>query len=255
MSESILVKIDVDAPMPEMHPDAAARFNVLRDVVRNNAGFDFLAICGDISRPANFKSSKDGVANRSWHKSGRALDFNQDCKNLVIVSEPKNGKQFFRTYLKCAKQDGSLGKYLKVKDYRGAVVTAYLTDFTDAAEEIGFKRIPAWNGWQKNYNRREFWHYQFDEGLTWDAAMMQLRGKTASQSRQILGINDRGEAVKKIQSALNRLGLLPSDEIDGVFGGKTRAAVIIYQKIHNLDADGLVGEATRTALKLEWENV
>ena len=43
-----------------------------------------------------------------------------------------------------------------------------------AAESNGFHRIPAWTGWQKHYNRREFWHYQFDEGLTWEAAMKQL---------------------------------------------------------------------------------
>jgi len=30
-----------------------------------------------------------------------------------------------------------------------------------------------WTGWQ-HYNRRQFWHYQFDEGLTWQAAMEQI---------------------------------------------------------------------------------
>jgi hypothetical protein len=242
---------NVKAPMPQMHPDAAALFKILRDTVLNSAGFDFLGVCGDISRPANYTSTKDGVANRSWHKTGRAFDYDQECKNLVIVSEPNGGKQFFRTYLKTAKQDGSQGKYLKVKDYRGAVVTAWLFDFTEAAEMIGFKRIPAWNGWQKNYNRREFWHYQYDQGLTWHEAMQQLRGKTASQSQKILGVNDRGEKVKAIQSALNRRGLLPSAAMDGVFGEKTKTAVIAFQKNNKLTADGLVGARTITALKLE----
>jgi len=26
----------------------------------------------------------------------------------------------------------------------------------------------------RNSHRREFWHYQFDEGLTWQAAMAQM---------------------------------------------------------------------------------
>jgi hypothetical protein len=93
----------------------------------------------------------------------------------VIVSEPKGGKQFFRTYLICARQDGSLGTRRLLRDYRGWSANRYVFDFTAAAEAVGFKRIPAWTGWRQHYNRREFWHYQFDEGLTWEAAMSQIR--------------------------------------------------------------------------------
>jgi hypothetical protein len=35
-------------------------------------------------------------------------------------------------------------------------------------------------GWQQHYNRREFWHYQFDEGLTWQAAMGQISDNSKS---------------------------------------------------------------------------
>lgn len=47
-----------------------------------------------------------------------------------------------------------------------------------ATESLGFHRVPAWTGRQKHYNRREFWHYQFDEGLTWQAAMEQIKGQS-----------------------------------------------------------------------------
>ncbi len=262
MSEnSILVKLQgVTAPTPVMHYAAAEKFRQLRNTVAVRSGGDFLARCGDILRPANFTSTKDGVANRSWHKTGRAFDYDQESKALVIVSEAIGGKQFFRTYLKCAAQDGSLGKKIAVKDMRGYTVNAFLFDFTAAAEAIGFKRIPAWSGWQKNYNRREFWHYQFDEGLTWDAAMLQLKANNhpespgltpplkGGESRKILGLNDRGDDVRAVQAELAKKGFLPKKEVDGIFGAKTRAAVAKFQSKNGLSADGLVGPMTRAKL-------
>lgn len=246
MSE-ILVKLEnVKAPKPIMHKDAAARYNELRKSVVKVAGFDFLAVCGDIFRDAGFVSNKDGVANRSWHKTGRAFDYNQEEKNLLIASDVINGKQYFRTYLKT--NSSSLGEIKTVKDFRGFIYQGRVFDFTAAAEARGFKCIPAWNGWQRKRIRAEFWHYQFDEGKTWDAAMLELRGKARAESQAVLGLNDRGEIVRELQQQLNRKGLLAAWEIDGVFGIKTLAAVKEFQKRSGLTADGLVGSKTRALL-------
>jgi len=256
MSEEILVPVKTKTPNPamaKMRPEAARRFNKLREQVYIQSGVDFLAKCGDVLRPANFTSNKDGVAMRSWHKTGRAFDYDQESNALVLVSEIRGGKQYFRTYLKCSRQDGSFGTKRKVKDMRGYTVDAYLFDFTAAAEEFEFRRIPAWNGWERNYNRREFWHYQFEQGLTWDAAMAQLKTGAATPAKpetvnKVWGLNDRGEEVQKIQARLSELGFLSKTEVDGVFGAKTKAAVTKFQTEHKLGADGLVGPATRAKL-------
>jgi hypothetical protein len=254
MSESVLVKVDCAAPTPVMHRRAAAAFRELRGIVREKSGHDFLARCGDIFRHASFTSNKDGVANRSWHKTGRAFDYDQTAPYLIICSEIKNGKQFFRTYLKCAKQDGSLGRKLTLRDYRNGLVTAFVFDFTQAAEELGFNRIPAWRGWERNWNRREFWHYQYDQNLTWAEAMRQLAEFPNVPKEQItandatLGLNDRGQRVRDLQQKLVKAGLLLPREADGVFGAKTRAAVLAFQQKNNLDADGLAGPQTLAAL-------
>ena len=245
----MMVKLDgVSAPQPFMQRDAAAVFQKLRKRIVDEAGFDFLARCGDILRDPTFRSSKDGVANRSWHKTGRAFDYDQTSNAIVIVSEP-HGKQYFRTYIKCSRQDGSRGTKRRVRDIRGYWADAWMIDFTAIAEELGFKRIPAWRGWQQHYNRREFWHYQYNPAnLTWDEAMSEIRNGISEPAKKVLGLSDRGEAVREIQAKLASKNLLPLNEADGVFGPITRRAVIKFQAANGLDPDGLVGPATRAKL-------
>ena len=56
-----------------------------------------------------------------------------------------------------------------------------------------------------------------------------------------------GEDVRELQKDLNEI--LHCDlEADGDFGAKTEAAVLKFQKTHNLTADGVYGAQTHTAL-------
>lgn len=53
--------------------------------------------------------------------------------------------------------------------------------------------------------------------------------------------------VKEVQRRLKRWGYY-NGAVDGVFGAKTRQAVIAFQKKNGLKADGIVGKATYKAL-------
>jgi len=55
--------------------------------------------------------------------------------------------------------------------------------------------------------------------------------------------------VAGVQRALNVLGCSPALVEDGVYGPKSRAAVVAWQGAHRLKADGIVGAKTRAALK------
>ena len=56
-----------------------------------------------------------------------------------------------------------------------------------------------------------------------------------------------GEDVKKLQQALIDLGYL-SDKADGAFGSNTHSAVVMFQAVNGLSADGLAGKKTQDVL-------
>lgn len=59
----------------------------------------------------------------------------------------------------------------------------------------------------------------------------------------LLKIGSRGEAVKKLQESLNRLGF-NCGAVDGIFGRNTESAVKTFQKAYGLMVDGIAGPAT-----------
>ena len=61
-------------------------------------------------------------------------------------------------------------------------------------------------------------------------------------------LNDRGESVRLIQTRLAVLGLIAHEDVDGIFGKATQAAVKKLQASKGLTADGVVGPNTRLAL-------
>ena len=67
-----------------------------------------------------------------------------------------------------------------------------------------------------------------------------------------LRLGSTGTPVRELQYYLYLLGaynnIIPAVTIDGVFGSRTEAAVIAFQKLAGLTADGIVGPATWAAL-------
>lgn len=63
----------------------------------------------------------------------------------------------------------------------------------------------------------------------------------------VLKQGSRGDSVKTVQQKLIRWGYLKGSA-DGIFGAKTKAAVIAFQKENGLTADGIIGTRTAQAL-------
>ena len=155
-----LYQLHVDAPLPYLRGDAAERFNALRKAVVIGAGFDFLAKCGDMLREGNGKPSKIGTTFNSRHKVGEAFDYNQEDHRVLLVREYVEGRLRWRTYLLSEKQNGTLGIKRDLHTDNAGFVSAYVFDFTAAAERLGWERIPPQRGWNIEPIKKEFWHYQ-----------------------------------------------------------------------------------------------
>jgi len=63
-------------------------------------------------------------------------------------------------------------------------------------------------------------------------------------------MGSQGAEVEKIQTELKNRGYY-SGNIDGIFGTRTKNAVINFQKDNGLQVDGIVGEKTLSALGIE----
>ena len=80
--------------------------------------------------------------------------------------------------------------------------------------------------------------------LTWaklyDATPVNV---TPVTTQPMLRTGSRGDAVRKLQEMLNVKGYTCGN-VDGIFGSKTYAAVLAFQKANGLAADGIVGPLT-----------
>ena len=79
--------------------------------------------------------------------------------------------------------------------------------------------------------------------------VLKTEGNPYRLMNNLLKEGSMGESVKWLQHELNRHGanLL----VDGVFGVKTKLAVLLYQKEHGLIQDGIAGNNTLNSLKKE----
>lgn len=249
---------DITVGLPYLRTGKPAdTFNALRDKIKRAAGFDFLSIFGDMMRHKDFQTSQAGVSNKSRHKCGDAFDYNQGDPRLVVIKDPRNGVTYFRTFLRCEKQDGTQGELMAPN---GGSPKFYV-DFTSIAEAYGWHRIRAQAGWPTVWKKREFWHYQSTEGYTFDQGMQLLYGDATAvpdpPNPAQLQLNDRDEEtifhnprfVRQLQAQLYLLKLLqPVKEVDGVFGPKTQAAVTAFQQKNGLPENGIADATTRNAL-------
>lgn len=267
---------DINAPMPLFcGGEPLNAFNMLRQDVKDCVGYDFLGTLGDMFRVANQKVTKVGVAYYSIHKTGRAIDFDQNSKKYILVPQVINGKIYFTTWLKVeilplARLQNMYSTGQAVKMWQGGQLRVVnlqqnkWLNFTQLAEYHKFERISAWSSWKLHYGystKMEFWHYQYmwnnGQRVTWQTGMDLLRQPLNSNviptnhfSILRYGDNDSqdGGLVTVLQKALVKKGFLRESEIDGDFRKITQGAVMAFQASVGLGSDGVVGNKTWDAL-------
>ena len=83
--------------------------------------------------------------------------------------------------------------------------------------------------------------------LTWaklyDTTAALPAASTTAGTQPTVYRGSRGDAVRRLQELLNKKGF-DCGAVDGIFGSKTYAAVVAFQKANGLGADGIVGPLT-----------
>ena len=78
----------------------------------------------------------------------------------------------------------------------------------------------------------------------------QQRAAPVSPARpQVLRRGATGQPIQMLQQKINRKATRKHLRVDGVFGPKTEAAVIAYQRARGIEANGIVGQGTWQALQ------
>ena len=159
---------NVQAPNPKLVAPAAASFNRVRVRVINWCGRDYLGKLDEALRPVDYVTSKAGVATRSWHKAGRAVDVKQTYKGIVIIKDYKKAG-FRRVLLRCARQDGSQGRWYGPKGIQGRGKPGFYLDVSALFRAEGWNRIAAQG------KVSEWWHFEYRAGArNWQDGMRQL---------------------------------------------------------------------------------
>ena len=124
------------------------------------------------------------------------------------------------------------------------------------AESIGIKGIGLYETSADGYfthvdtrDKKSFWYGQKEAPRTTFGGGSSVTPTPVPQS-DLLRFGSEGDDVKELQENLIKLGYdLGKSGADGDFGTKTLVAVKDFQEKHNLTVDGIVGSATKKAIK------
>jgi TolB protein len=184
---------DVQAPYPQLHDLVDESFNALRLRISQETGWDALASLENAFVPLT--TSLEPGLDEDWLYTGRAFAINSLMANagwMVSLREDVGAQTYWRVYVRCAVQDGSLGEpihnspwnlnarydldprtYEQGGDY-ASVPAGYWVDVTSLAQAYGWERLPSLPTWRTYYKGARFTTFAQMGGLTWYQAMQEL---------------------------------------------------------------------------------
>jgi surface antigen len=168
-----------------------------------------------------------------WMRSTNAENFISVAKEMGLTVSDKPQLGSIAVWAKGKVGDGS--------DGAGHVAVVEIINGTGSI-------VTSESGWNA---KKEFWTQTRKNGGNWgQSAAYRFLGfiLPPASSITVLHKGDRGEQVKRMQTAIADRGYLRASEIDGDFGVITLGAVCAFQLEHSLDVDGICGPKTAAAL-------
>jgi TolB protein len=183
----------IKAPHAFLLPSVKGAFFALKSDVSSRVGWDFLNTLDNAFLPLTIPPDPGNAD--AWYYTGRAIAVNSKALSagwMTLVREDFSGQVYWRVFIKCYKQDGSMGSPLEelVWDLSsrssgskqayedGGILTSppsgYWVDFTDLAQNEGWERLQALSNWRSYYPAIRYNQFAMTTGLDISTSLSQM---------------------------------------------------------------------------------
>ena len=228
-------------------PPSANAANVtvsFADYVKNVASSEIYPTWDESALRANILAIVSFALNRVYTEFYRSRGYDFDITSSTAYDQAfVNGRSFFQNISRLV--DELFNDYLRRPGFVEPLAAKFCNGTTVTCE--GLSQWGSQNLAQQGYNSTQILQSYYGDVET--VLNAPIRGITSSYPGTPLQIGSTGPNVVVLQASLNRIAqnypAIPKiPAVDGVFGSKTRAAVVAFQQIFGLTADGIVGPAT-----------
>ena len=228
-------------------PDAQAE-NVtvsFPDYIKNVASSEIYPTWPEAALVANIYAQISFALNRIYTEYYRSRGYDFDITNSTAYDQAfVNGRNFFDTIISIV--DNIFNSYIRRRGYVEPLFAQYCNGTTVTCD--GLSQWGSVDLAEQNYFAYEILTSYYGDDIE-IVRNVPIEGVAPSYPQRSLQFGSGGNAVAIVQTRLNRISTnYPSipkiPTVDGYFGIETRDAVLEFQRIFNLDADGVVGRAT-----------
>ncbi len=214
------------------------------DYIKNVASSEIYPTWEESALRANILAIVSFALNRVYTEFYRSRGYNFDITNNTAYDQAfVNGRSFFTNISRLV--DGMFNDYIRRPGFVEPLAAKYCNGTTVTCE--GLSQWGSQELAQQGYNSVQILRsYYGDIEIVTNAP---VKNYTTSYPGNPIRRGNIGPYVVIIQTELNRISqnypAIPKlPKIDGIFGEQTEASVRKFQEIFNLQADGIVGQAT-----------
>lgn len=214
------------------------------DYVKNVASSEIYPTWDESALRANILAIVSFALNRVYTEFYRSRGYDFEITNSTAYDQAfVNGRSYFENISRLV--DELFNDYLRRPNFVEPLAAKFCNGTTVTCE--GLSQWGSQNLAQQGYTSDQILRsYYGNVEIVQNAP---IRGITSSYPGTPLRRGSSGPNVVVIQVALNRISqnypAIPKiPAVDGIFGSRTEAAVIAFQQIFGLTADGIVGQGT-----------
>lgn len=214
------------------------------DYVKNVASSEIYPTWDESALRANILAIVSFALNRVYTEFYRSRGYDFDITNNTAFDQYfVNGRSYFENISRLV--DDLFNDYLRRPNFVEPLAAKFCNGTTatcDGLSQWGSQNL-ALQGYTSDQILRSYY------GNIETVLNAPIRGITSSYPGTPIRVGSNGPSVVVVQTSLNRIAqnypAIPKvPSVDGVFGSRTEASVIAFQRIFGLTPDGIVGPGT-----------